>query len=568
MEIDAEIRQAFFDDAMQMVDSAEALLMSLDGEVFPEATVDSLFRSAHNLKGGSMAMGYESLSHFAHEYEDLLSLLKKGTLRPTKQIKDLLFQGIDVLKSFVNGLKGDDKFKMDTTAVSEALKAAVTSAKAGGDVAAPAAEAAAEPVPAPESTPEPVPHVVAEKAPATQGASPKAPGSEDLIRVNTAKLDSLLNLIGELVINQSILTRHKVDQTSDSDHALQTVSYMQKLVNEVQDVAMSLRMTNVKGLFQKMQRSVRDTASALDKDVLLVTEGEHVELDRTIIERMGDPLTHLVRNAVDHGVETREARVAAGKPERSSVYLSARQQDDIVLITVRDDGKGLDADKLVAKAREKGILGPGETVTRDEAYALIFKPGFSTKEQVSDISGRGVGMDVVSRAVEEMKGSIRVETELGRGTSFVISLPLSLSIINGMVVTVGAKKYVIPVSQLVETLEYRKFRVETSTRHGRMINLRGEVIPVLSLDRLLGGHGAGDGQGAMPGVVTSVSGRKISFEVDELLGQQQVVIKKLGRKMENLPGIIGGAILSNGEPSLVLNLTEFSTEQGRKRAAA
>jgi len=350
---------------------------------------------------------------------------------------------------------------------------------------------------------------------------------------------------------------------------------MGKLVNEIQDVAMGLRMTNVRSLFQRMQRAVRDISLAQGKEIAFSTEGEHVELDRTIIDRMSDPLTHLIRNAVDHGIEDAASRSKSGKSERASVRLSARQDNDMVLITVSDDGKGLDPAKLIAKAKEKGIIEETAKLTNDETYALIFKPGFSTKEQVTDISGRGVGMDVVARAVEDMKGSIKIETTLGRGTSFVISLPLSLSIINGMVVGIGQRKYIIPVAQLVETLEYRKLKIETCTRDGRMINLRGEVIPVVSLERILGhpkdSRPVAEARVSRPGVVISSAGKKISFEVDELFGQQQVVIKKLGPKMENLPGVVGGAILSNGEPSLVLDLQDLSEQKsetpGRRHVA-
>jgi two-component system chemotaxis sensor kinase CheA len=385
----------------------------------------------------------------------------------------------------------------------------------------------------------------------------------------------LLNFVGELVIYQSIMSRHKLDETTSSDHALHTISFMGKLVNEIQDVAMGLRMTNVKSLFQRMQRAVRDISLAQGKEVVFSTDGEHVELDRTIIDRMSDPLTHLIRNAVDHGIEIASARKESGKSHGATIRLSAHQDNDMVLITVSDDGKGLDPAKLIAKAREKGIIGETAKLTDEEAYALIFKPGFSTKEQVTDISGRGVGMDVVARAVEDMKGSIKIQTTLGRGTAFVISLPLSLSIINGMVVGIGLRKYVIPVAQLVETLEYRKLKVETCTKDGRMINLRGEVIPVLSLEKLLGqpreNRSVAEIGNSRPGVVISSSGKKISFEVDELLGQQQVVIKKLGSKMENLPGVVGGAILSNGEPSLVLDLRDLSEQMsetsGRRHVA-
>lgn len=565
---DEEIRQAYFDDCFQLIESAETLLILMDSGEVPAGAVDTLFRSAHNIKGSSMAMGFEELAHFAHVYEDVLSLLKKNTLQPTKEVLDLLFRTLDLIKTFIAGLKLDDKFKVDTKAVESELKSLFlqNNQNPGSPQSiqiAATPEPSVSPAPPPTNPAQTVaitPSPIAEKASAQNAP---ATAQEELIRVSTNRLDLLLNFIGELVINQSIMSRHKTEGTTATDQAIQTITYSEKLVNEIQDVAMSLRMTSVRGLFQKMHRTVRDIASSQSKEVNFMTEGEHVELDRTIIDRMGDPLTHLIRNAVDHGIEPTEARLAAQKTPRAKVVLRAKQLDDTVQIIIQDDGKGLDAKKLIAKGIEKGLVAAHQQLSDDEAYALIFKPGFSTKELVTDISGRGVGMDVVSRAVQEMKGSIKIATELGKGTAFIITLPLSLSIISGMVVGIASKKYVVPIAQLDETLDYRKYKIESSTNDGRMINLREEVIPVLSLGKVLGfASDKKTGQGSH-GLVTNSDGRRFSFEVDELFGQQQIVIKKLGPKMDNLPGVIGGAILSNGEPSLVLNLHELTASTRR-----
>ena len=578
--MDDELRAAFFEDCDQLLVDAEAILIALDGANVKREAIDKLFRVAHNLKGNSMTAGFEAMATFAHRFEDALARIKKNNpIVISKPECSTLLSALDVLRAYVSGLKANPSYTSDDSLAISALELVGTSDQT--ESSEPVASETAtdemepthlEPEPAAQSSPAAV-KIQAQKQPISSDVSTQQnKAAEEFLRVSTQKLDLLLNLVGELVINQSIMSRHRQENTTESDHAIQTISYMGKLVSEIQDVSMSLRMMPVKGLFQKLQRTVRDVSAVQAKDIEFVAEGEHVELDRTIIERIGDPLTHMVRNAVDHGIENAEDRQAKAKPSRATVKLSAEQKDDIVQITVSDDGKGLNAKKLIEKAVEKGLLVAGTQLPDDEAHALIFRAGFSTKEVVSDISGRGVGMDVVQRAVDDMKGSIRIETAIDKGSSFVISLPLSLSIIAGMVVAVGHKKYVVPVSQLVETLEYRKFKIETSTQEGRMINLRGEIIPVMSLDHLL--HSsvaplkrAKDDPPARKGIITIASGRKISFEVDELLGQQQIVIKKLGPKMQGLPGIIGGAILSNGEPSLILNLHDFTKSVRRAHAS-
>jgi two-component system chemotaxis sensor kinase CheA len=314
-------------------------------------------------------------------------------------------------------------------------------------------------------------------------------------------------------------------------------------------------MSPIAPLFQKRKRIARDAGDQLGKTISFVTEGDHVEVDKMVMDRVSDPLTHLVRNAVDHGIESDADRVGLGKTERATVTLKAEQQEDRLIITLSDNGRGMDPVKLIAKAVEKGLILATDKLTDEEAYLLIFRPGFSTKETVSDLSGRGVGMDVVRTSVEDLNGKIRIQTEVGKGTQFIISLPLSMSIITGMVVAVDQRKYVVPVSQLLETVELGKFRVEHTTGEGRMFNLRGEVIPIFSLSAIL--HGPGSKARTGNGLITWAHGKKVTFEVDEICGQQEVVLKKVGREMQGLPGIVAGAILSTGEPGFVLNLNDF-----------
>lgn len=565
------IRAIFLDEVQQLLEEAESCLLALDSAGTSTESFQKLFRLVHNVKGGAKSVGFEALSRTAHRIEDVLSRLETGQITLSPAISSLLLRSIDVLKSLVSGLKADLGFTMDTSAIEAELEQVFHAQPMPDSLIneLPEAKEQAQPSVTPAPTDATIatikPALKAETKPpkpvlATSSSANARPQLQnDVLRVGMEKLDSLVNLVGELVVNQSIMAKHRTSGTVASDEAIQTLAYMDKIIAEVRDVSMSLRMIPVRQTFQRMNRIVRDVSSQLGKSVDFRSFGEDVELDKVVIERITDPLTHLIRNAVDHGIESPDARAKAGKPQAARVVLKAEQRDDRVLITVSDDGKGLDPDFLINRAISKGILKEGTKLSEQDAYNLIFRPGFSTKEQVSDISGRGVGMDVVRSMVEEMKGTVEIRTKLGLGTSFIITLPLSLSIISGMVIVVDSRKYVVPMSHLLETLEYQKYSVETLTGKGRMINLRGEVVPVLSLGRMLHGNTppSSGGKRTRPGLITEYEGHKVSFEVDELLGQQQIVLKKLGREMQGLPGIIAGAILGNGEPGLILNLSEF-----------
>lgn len=572
-----EIKQTFLEESQQLLEEAEGAFLAMDAGNHSQSQVDQIFRLAHNFKGSAKAVGFDQVSHFAHKTEDVLSLIRNGQLNPDKLVCTILLKALDALKSYIHGLKTDLDFKQDTSDLEKELSVLCLQVDSKGLMTSPVSSSANDSTlpeddiskqlealfAAPIHPVAPPAHSVSTPINEKNDKSPKPVlAAEEALRVSTRKLDELLNLVGEMVVNQTVMNNHRMEQTTDSAHALQTLSYMGKIVSELQSAAMSLRMMPVKPLFQRLRRSLRDVAEMQSKDIDLITDGDHVELDKTILEKITDPLNHLMRNAADHGIESADVRVSAGKPVKATVTLTAEQQEDHILITISDDGKGLDRNVLIRKALEKGLI-KDDNLSDQEAYALIFKAGFSTKEQVTDISGRGVGLDVVQRAVEELKGDITIKTELGKGTSFIVSLPLSLSIIAGMVVSIDQKKYVIPVSQMVETIEYTKFKIESSSGKGRMINLRGEVLPILSLNQIL--HGV-KRSGApvterQPGIVTSRRGKKISFEVDEILGQQQVVLKKLGPELQELPGIIAGAVLGNGEPGLILNLHELVDER-------
>ncbi len=587
---DEDLKLAFLEEAQSLLDDAEAAFISLDeGNHSPEL-IDKIFRLAHNFKSSAKTVGLQHLSDFAHVFEEVLTKIKKGTLVPDTKICTILLKTLDQFKSYVAGLKSDLSYKHNIDAELVVLNSLVkdeapTTAAAEPVVAVTVTESSPPPtvevtesavaeitetpivdmpteIPAPHQAPTaPTEHHVS--------APKKVQWEDESLKVNRKKLDSLLNLIGELVVNQSMISGYRQQDELTSEKSTQTLNAMEKIIYEIQAISMALRLTPMAPMFQKLKRIARDASGNLGKTIQFITEGEHVELDKVVLEKISDPLTHLVRNAVDHGIESDLERAELGKKTTAVVTLSAEQKEDRIVITLSDNGRGMNAAKLIQKAIEKQLIPPGSVMSDEEAYKLILKPGFSTKEQVTDMSGRGVGMDVVQKAIEELKGSIQIQTKLGEGTQFIISLPLSMSIITGMVVGIDQKKYVVPIAQLTETVELSHFRIESSTEKGHMFNLRGEVIPIYRLSSILHSQSK-DPSAAVnphrPGLITHHNGRKFSFEIDQIFGQQQIVLKKLGHEMRDLPGIVAGAILNTGEPGLVLSLTDF-IEKGVSHAA-
>lgn len=380
------------------------------------------------------------------------------------------------------------------------------------------------------------------------------------IRVHADKLDSLINLVGELVISGAgvglMAARNK-----DGD-LTEAVSGMARLVEEIRDGAMQLRMVEIGETFNRFRRVVRDVSKEIGKDIELVIEGEGTELDKTVVEKIGDPLTHLMRNAMDHGIESAEVRASRGKPVKGRLKLNAYHEAGGIVIEVSDDGGGLNRERILAKAREKGLIqDSGDTMPDGEVWKLIFEAGFSTAEQVSNLSGRGVGMDVVRRNIEALRGTVDIESHAGAGSTFRIRLPLTLAIIDGFLMGVGDGHYVVPLDMVQECLELDPARSDKRD----YLNLRGEVLPLLRVKEHFGLSGrAGRRQNV---VVVNAAGRKTGLVVDELKGEFQAVIKPLGQIFANVRGITGSTILGSGEVALVLEVPALLSEAARERSA-
>lgn len=387
----------------------------------------------------------------------------------------------------------------------------------------------------------------------TQSSSGLSAGS---IRVQTEKIDELMNLVGELVINQAMLAQLGRREDAESrERLLSGLTELERNTRELQDNVMRIRMVPMRFLFSRYPRMVRDLGDKLDKRVHLELAGEATELDKTLIERLTDPLTHLVRNAVDHGLEGPDDRAAAGKDPTGKLKLEASHQGDKIVIEVRDDGRGIDPEKVLRKARDRGVVSPTAQLSTQEIQELLFEPGFSTADSVSDVSGRGVGLDVVRKNIQAMGGSLEVRSRPGEGTAFFLKLPLTLAIVDGQLVRVRDQIFVVPLLSISESVQVSPDRIRTLTGgEAEVLHLRDRHVPILHLSELFD---LGVRQRAELVVIVDLDGRKSALVVDELLGQQQVVVKSLEDNYQRVPGIAGATILGDGRVALILEISEL-----------
>ena len=375
------------------------------------------------------------------------------------------------------------------------------------------------------------------------------------IRVDTEKIDKLINLVGELVITQSMITDLSEKFTLAQLPVLQErITQLERNTREIQERVMSIRMMPIGSAFHRFPRLVRDLAGKSGKQIQLVMSGEETELDKTLIEAIGDPLTHLVRNSADHGLELPEERVAQGKPERGTIRLHAYHDGGNICIAVEDDGRGLNREKIIQKAVEKGIIADGSNMSDEAVYQLIFRPGFSTAETITDVSGRGVGMDVVKRNIESLGGSVDIQSTMGKGSRLTLKLPLTLAIIDGMTVRVGQDNYIIPLIAVTESIRPKPNELQRIVGKGEVVNLRGEWVPVVKLYEAftLTPDFTDPSQALL--VIVETDGRRLAVLVDELTGQQQVVIKSLEQNFRKVEAISGATILGDGQVALILDV--------------
>lgn len=385
-------------------------------------------------------------------------------------------------------------------------------------------------------------------------------GEAMAVKVDTAKLDSLVDMAGEMVIAQS-LVRHDPDLAAiKSPRLARNMAQLTRMTAELQKTAMAMRLVPIGPLFRRMERMVRDLSRQFGKRVEMETQGDEIELDRNIVQELTDPLMHMVRNALDHGIETPAERERAGKNPVAHVVLKGRHQAGQVVIEIADDGRGLDRARILEKAIQKGLIASGDGISDNDIYNLIFQPGFSTAAQVTNVSGRGVGMDVVRRHIEKLRGRVEIRSAAGQGATFALKLPLTLAIIDGLVVGVGEERYIAPLFAVREVLRPAEETIWTVQQRAEMALIRGELLPVLRLYRKFRVTPRSEDPRQSVLLVAEVDDRRSCLLVDELIGKQEVVIKTLGETFKSVTGIAGGAILGDGRVGLILDLERLFRE--------
>jgi two-component system chemotaxis sensor kinase CheA len=552
----------FLSEAKDLLLDVEQCFLDLERNPSDTDKINPIFRFAHNLKSSSSAVGFLDLANFAHTLESFLLALKERKISVSNPIVDLLLRAHDYLVKTFETLQGDLTADCAdpslTQEFSEALNAPLStkplSDQTGTDqelfqeIAALTRGSLQQDVLPQQSLPQFSP-----------GQEPKL--KSENIRVSLSRIEKLLNNVGELSILQAVITQQSFQRgTLVPPLMREAISAMSKILKETQDISMGLRMLPIRQTFQKMQRIVRDSSKLVGKEVELHLSGEDTEIDKAVLEAIADPLAHLIRNAIDHGFEDTHIRLNSGKPSPGQIYLSAFHRAGQVVIEVKDDGKGLDAEKLVTHAKSKKIIPSDANLSKEQAYELVFLPGLSTKETVTALSGRGFGLDVVKTSITALQGQIEIESALEKGTCFRILLPLTLATMDSIIARCGDERYVIPLSQVVEFFCPSESDITRVYERSELLTVRNETIALFKLSSLIGQTESGSKAPKTQTALIIHDGRcsKLAVMVDKVMAQQQVVVKPLGSEFRGRVGLIGFAILGDGKPALILDLIELT----------
>ena len=586
---DAEIVSLFGEfltESAEGLNRVDKTLIDVERDGANADTVNSLFRVFHTIKGTAGFLELTEVVELAHDTETMLNHCRENELKLEGVVIDLVFDATSAEREMLEAVRlaveagaaiparpGLEELLARIDVVNESVSGGEEEEEQPAphveQAQAPAPAVVAQPPvpvaqpPASEQVPAPAAETQAAAAPAqSRPAQQEADGPvkfKETIKVDLERVDSLVEMIGELVVVESMVVNAPEISKAGSVRVRNCLAQLAKVTRDLQDVGMRMRMVPVAGVFQKMARLVRDLSRKSGKQVRFTTFGESTEMDRSMVEQIADPLVHMIRNSVDHGLEGPEARARTEKPAEGQIRLGAYHEGGSVIIEISDDGRGLARDAIARKAMEKGLIASAEGMTDAEIHSLIFAPGFSTAEKVTEISGRGVGMDVVKRGIEAMRGRIIIESTPGTGTRFKLVLPLTLAIIDGMLVACGEERYIIPTLSIVESIQPDRKMLLSLAQRNEMINLRGEILPLLRLDRLFGLSGAKSDPTEALVVVVEGFGRRIGLLVDEVVTQQQVVIKSLGEGLGSNRFMSGAAILSDGRVGLILNVEEIAT---------
>jgi two-component system chemotaxis sensor kinase CheA len=552
-ELDDDIIQEFVQEGSEQLADADTRLLDLEKNPRDEEALNAVFRSFHTIKGLAGFLNLEDLQTAAHASEDLLECARGRKLVLHGPALDLVFQATDVLEQLIRQV-GDSLVTRAwpppgltrVPTLVDAIQSLLLEARESAPPAS-ALDFTAERGGLPE-------HESAQAARATDaGERVRLESPDRSIRVDAQRLDHLVDLVGELVITESMVNRAASHGESGQRDLRRHMLRLDKITRELQELAGSLRMVPVQGLFRKMARLARDTAKKCGKEVVFEAFGEDTELDKTVVEKVADPLVHLVRNAIDHGLEADpQERAQRGKPAPGRLQLRAFHKSGKIFIEVEDDGRGLNRAAIMDKAIATGLLRKDEVPAEHELFALICQPGFSTAAKVTAFSGRGVGMDVVKRNIVSMGGSLDIRSEPGKGTCFAMKLPLTLAVIDGMLVRAGSERYVIPTLSVVRLVEPRRADITSVLDKHELLQVQGESLPLIRLTSLFATE-PGDAECRLA-VIAESDGKRLAILVDELLGQQQAVIKSMGTGIGETPGVSGCAILSDGRVGLVIDI--------------
>ena len=699
----SEFHDAFFEESFEALDSMESTLLALNLGAIDHEQINTIFRVAHSIKGGSATFGFSEVAAFTHTLETILDQLRSGQRQVQPATVDVLLRSVDVMRDML--LATQRKQPLDEARVAglhRELETLLASEQSGTEGKPPAREAltpVATPTEAPdhagwrirlapgpallrngndplrmlrelsvlgttitrvdisklplkmadldaevcvlswetelatqadestvravfewaegecvleveplspagelvtasnlpeahgrssvvttadprsvvtkaeESSPEAASHEGPDRRSNDGGGTDRRASDGGSIRVSTDKIDELLNSVGELVITQSVLSQLASALAGRQAEDLRMeLAQFERHMRSLQESVMRIRMLPISSVFNRIPRMVRDLGQRLGKNVELKMSGEQTELDKTVMERIGDPLVHLVRNSIDHGIEMPETRLAAGKPAQGTVHLLAYHKGGNVIVEVTDDGAGLNKDRILQKARERGLVREDEELSEERIFNLIFQPGFSTVETVSDVSGRGVGMDVVRRNINELGGHVQIQSVAGQGSTFRIRLPLTLAIMDGQLARVGREMYIVPIVSIIETIQVKRENVSSIADQAQLLRLRGEYLPIMRLYDLF--QITPDHTDLLDGLlmIVEADGRRAGLFVDELMSQQQVVIKSLETNFHQVAGLSGATMLGDGRVALILDIPSLivihHNQEGRRLAAS
>ena len=578
-EEDLEILSAFVTESIENLDTIEVSLMDLEQDPNDTESINSIFRSFHTIKGVSGFLNLMRINKLGHCAENLLDKVRSGEISVQETIVDIILESADLLKKLIQGVQTGLETRtsldigLDIAPLINRIGEIQTMAdqlgdKPIGEILIHKGDISPDDLKTGLDKQKEEPDkkigqiLVQEKRTGPEQVvsalrDQKKFGSRKMdlqVKVDTKKLDNLVDLTGELVIAQSMLRQNQVLLSAKDQRLTHNLGQLSQITSSLQTTAMSMRMVPIKSTFQKMVRLVRDLAKNSGKEVQLNMSGEDTEIDRNVVDELYEPMVHMIRNSVDHGIETPEERTKAGKNSTGEIHLKAYHQGGKFVVEMLDDGRGLDKDRIIEKARAKNLMTDESKLSESEIYNMIFEPGFSTARKVTDISGRGVGMDVVKKAIEKLKGTVEINSRPGRSSTFIIRLPLTLAIIEGMLVRVGKERYVIPALGILESLRPARDQYSTVEGKGEMILSRGKLIPLIRLNQIfkVGCDANYPWEGLV--VVVEHDGRQMCLLLDELLGKEEVVIKSLGESLKDITGIAGGVIMGDGRVGLILDM--------------